>query len=424
MKQFLKTIQETLQFLGYLVRSTFRSLRDNKGLAAVSVVLAFGVWIVVTEADNPTRSSVVDADIPVLAINTPDTIAVVKPLPTVRVRVAVDNNVFDSLTPADFLATVDLANLTVGDFDKLPVNVRTTTSRGNLRVTDVLPTTIKVQLRQLASKSVTITQDVQGTVVSGFTMSTPELETSSVIVSGPQDEVDKVSRVVATINVEGLTESFDGAVRLFAQDVHGTLVPNVDLDHQLTNVHIKIEQQKFSRSMAVAATLSGAPADGYNVVSVSVSPPTVTVRGEEAYIAGTASVPTKPIDLDNASEDVVKSVSLDLPTGAEVTGGGLVVTVTVRIEPANGVFNFTVPVTIRNLGDDVAVSGALPSVTITLSGSLPLLRDLSPNDIPASIDLDGKDPGVNKVKVDVTAPAGLTIVQVNPAEIDITLVKR
>jgi YbbR domain-containing protein len=424
MKQFLKTIQETLQFLGYLVRSTFRSLRDNKGLAAVSVVLAFGVWIVVTEADNPTRSSVVDADIPVLAINTPDTIAVVKPLPTVRVRVAVDNNVFDSLTPADFLATVDLANLTVGDFDKLPVNVRTTTSRGNLRVTDVLPTTIKVQLRQLASKSVTITQDVQGTVVSGYTMSTPELETSSVIVSGPQDEVDKVSRVVATINVEGLTESFDGAVRLFAQDVHGTLVPNVDLDHQLTNVHIKIEQQKFSRSMAVAATLSGAPADGYNVVSVSVSPPTVTVRGEEAYIAGTASVPTKPIDLDNASEDVVKSVSLDLPTGAEVTGGGLVVTVTVRIEPANGVFNFTVPVTIRNLGDDVAVSGALPSVTITLSGSLPLLRDLSPNDIPASIDLDGKDPGVNKVKVDVTAPAGLTIVQVNPAEIDITLVKR
>jgi YbbR domain-containing protein len=424
MKQFLKTIQETLQFLGYLVRSTFRSLRDNKGLAAVSVVLAFGVWIVVTEADNPTRSSVVDADIPVLAINTPDTIAVVKPLPTVRVRVAVDNNVFDSLTPADFLATVDLANLTVGDFDKLPVNVRTTTSRGNLRVTDVLPTTIKVQLRQLASKSVTITQDVQGTVVSGYTMSTPELETSSVIVSGPQDEVDKVSRVVATINVEGLTESFDGAVRLFAQDVHGTLVPNVDLDHQLTNVHIKIEQQKFSRSMAVAATLSGAPADGYNVVSVSVSPPTVTVRGEEAYIAGTASVPTKPIDLDNASEDVVKSVSLDLPTGAEVTGGGLVVTVTVRIEPANGVFNFTVPVTIRNLGDDVAVSGALPSVTITLSGSLPLLRDLSPNDIPASIDLDGKDPGANKVKVDVTAPAGLTIVQVNPAEIDITLVKR
>jgi YbbR domain-containing protein len=70
------------------------------------------------------------------------------------------------------------------------------------------------------------------------------------------------------------------------------------------------------------------------------------------------------------------------------------------------------------------VSGALPSVTITLSGSLPLLRDLSPNDIPASIDLDGKDPGANKVKVDVTAPAGLTIVQVNPAEIDITLVKR
>jgi YbbR domain-containing protein len=255
-------------------------------------------------------------------------------------------------------------------------------------------------------------------------MLSPELDDTSVIVSGPQSEVDKVTQVIAEINVEDLSDSIDQAVRLVARDSQGVLVPGVDLDPDLTNVHIEVEQQKFTRSMAVSATITGAPADGYNVVSVSVSPPTVTIRGEEAFIAGTASIPTKPLNIDDATDNVVKTISLDLPTGAEVTGGVPVVTVTVKIAPAIGVYNFSIPVTAKDLGDDVAVNGVLPSVTVSLRGSLPQLLELSPNDITASIDLDGKNAGTHHVNVEVTVPTSLTVAQVNPTEFDITLVQR
>ena len=423
MSGFFKTILESVQFLVSLVRAAVRSLRDNKGLAVVSVALAFGIWIVVTNADNPTRSTVVNADIPVEPVNVPDGIAVVKPVPAVRVRVAIADSELQSLTPADFEATVDVQNHQPGDYQET-VAVRPLTSRGGLRVEQVLPEKITIRLAQLVSKQVPVNIDVQGEAVSGYTLSTPEIKDESVTVSGPQDDVDKVSQVTGAIDVTGKTDTIDQAVRLSARDASGNLVPGVDLNVDLTNVTIDIAQQTFTRAMVVSPAITTSPADGYNVVSVQANPQTVTVRGDEAYINGTSFIATKPIDITGATTDVVKTVALDLPTGAEVTGSAAVVTVTIKIEPVIGDFNFIVPVAVRNLGSDVAISGALPTVTITLHGPKPVLEALSPNDISATINLDGKSAGVSNVKVDVAAPNGLTVAAVTPSEVDLTLVKR
>lgn len=426
MQQLVGVIQDTVLYLVSFVRGSLRSLRDNKGLAAVSIILAFGIWIVVTEADNPTRTQVVPYDLVIEPINVPPTVAVVEPISPdkpVRVRVAVADDEFESLRAADFEATVDLSGYTVGA-NEVDVKVRPLTSRGGLRVDKVIPAKITITLATLSSKEIPVTPTVTGDLVPGYTMLSPELDDTSVIVSGPQSEVDKVTQATVEIDVEGLSDSIDQAVRLDARDSRGTLVPGVELDPDLTNVYIEVQQQKFTRSMAVSTTITGVPADGYNVVSVSVSPPTVTIRGEEAFIAGAASIPTKPLNIDNATDNVIKTVSLDLPTGAEVTGGVPVVTVTVKVEPAIGVYNFSVPVTAKDLGDAVAVNGVLPSVTVTLRGSLPQLQKLSTNDITASIDLGGKNAGTHNVSVQVVAPTGLTVAQVSPTEFDVTLVQR
>ena len=192
----------------------------------------------------------------------------------------------------------------------------------------------------------------------------------------------------------------------------------------LTGVTIHIQQQKFSRSMAVSPQITGVPADGYNVVSVSVSPPAVTVSGTQAFVTGTTSVATKPIDISGVTADVVKTVSLNLASGVEVTGGAPTVTITVKVAPATGVFTFSVPVTAINLGSGVSISGALPSVTVTLFGPLPALEGLSPNDIPAVIDLSGDDAGTKKKQIKVTPTTGATVRAVSPSEIEVTLGNR
>jgi YbbR domain-containing protein len=427
MRGLFGIFQDTGLFLYSFVRGTYRSIRDNTGLAAVSVVLAFGIWIVVIEADNPTRTTVVPYDLVVEPINVPPTIAVVEPIGGpdlhLRVRVAVADDEFDSLTAADFRATVDLEGYGVGVYEEVPVTVRALTNRGGLRVESLTQDTVSVTLAQLTSKEVPVMPEITGTLISGYTMSPPELDDTSVTVSGPQSEVDKVTQVTATIDVDGLSDDLNTAVRVDPRDARGTLIPGVKVDPQLVNVKIPIEQQKFTRSMAVSPVITDTPADGYNVVSVSVTPATVTVRGSEAFIAGTSSIPTDPITLDDASEDVVKTVSLDLPTGAEITGGVPVVTVTVRIAPAIGEYNFTIPVTVRNLGGGLAIQGAVPSVTVTLSGPLPDLQALGPGDIIAAANLDGRGAGVQAVPVELSVPDGISVSRVLPPEINLTLVE-
>ena len=334
-------------------------------------------------------------------------------------RVKVAEDVFESLTAADFEATVDLDGLTVGEY-RLPVTVRTLHNRGGLRIDEVLPEEIDVELAQLTSKEVPVVIDVQGEPPAGFSMGAPEPENLTVFVTGPQDKVDLVAQANAVIDVAARAEEINQAVRLAPRDNTGELVVGVALDPTITEVKIPIEQEKFSRSLAVSVETSGQPADGYNVVAVSSNPPSVTVSGEQDFIDNAVTIRTNPVDISGATDDVVRSVSLDLD-GAEVTGGVPIVTVTVKIEPAVGVLSYQVPVTAVNLPADLAVQGPLPSVLVTLQGELPTLRGLTPNDIVARVDLAGRVPGVHLVGVEASSPAATTVQGISPPQIEITL---
>jgi YbbR domain-containing protein len=253
-------------------------------------------------------------------------------------------------------------------------------------------------------------------------MSAPETEDETTIVTGPESLVNQVAQAAATIDVSGRTEDVDQAVRLAPRDNRGILIQGVNLDPPITDVLIEVEQERFSRSMAVSPDIVGAPADGYNVASVSVNPPAVTVRGDEAYISGTVSVATKPVDIAGTTDDVVQTVSLDLPKGAEVTGGVPVVTVTIRIEPGQGISTMDIPISATGLGDGVRIEGALPTAVVSLAGEQPLLNSLAPNDVLATLDLSGKGAGVHTVPVRVTVPEGINVRSATPSEVQITLV--
>ena len=420
MQGIARVVQETLQFFVALVRPVVSSLSDNRGLASLSVVLAFGLWIFVTDTENPTQTRVLPIDIPVQPINVPDDVAIASSIAPVRLRITVAEDVFDSLTAGDFEADVDLDGLTVGSYE-LPVNVRALTGRGGLRIDEPLPDVVSVDLAQLTGKTVPVQINVTGSPATGFTISPAVLDADAVLVTGPQEEVDSVSQVTATLDVTARTTSVDQAVRLTPRNDRGLLVKRVNLEPSVIGVTIEIEQERFSRSVVVSAKIAGEPAIGYNIVSVSVNPPTVTVRGTESFITGTDSIDTQPVGISGADETVVRSVSLDIPSGAEVTGGVGTVTVTVTIGPATSEFSFMVPITAANLEPDLRLVGALPSVTVKLIGPFPILSQVSPADISATVDLADLGAGTHSVKVDVAQLAGVSVSGVTPQDIDVVL---
>lgn len=422
MERLRQLLEEALAFMRGLVWPAVTSVRGNLGLAAFSVVLGFALWIFVTDTESPTRSGVLPFDLEVEAVNRPGDLALATSLVKVRVRVEVADDVWNTLSPADFKATADLDGLQAGTYD-LPVQVEPLTGRGDLRVTGVIPEKVEVDLRSLFSKSVPVSVKLEGEPAPGYEAGVPKTDVETVLVTGTQDKVSQVSQAVATLNMTGRTEDVAQAVRLEARDVLDALVDSVFMDPSVVNVSVKVTQEEFSAPLAIRPTVTGSPAAGYDVVSVSVDPVVATALGPPSFIAEAAAIRTQPVDISGATDDVVLTVSLDLPPDVSVSGGTSV-TVTVKIEPAEGKRTLAVTAVAVGLNPDLSISGALPFVEVELLGELPTLRALRPNDIAATINLSGLAAGTQTVKVSVSVPADTLVANVSPETVEVTLEAR
>ena len=419
MDRLRRLLEEGAAVLLALTRPAARSVRDNVGLAALSIVLAFGLWIFVTDTEDETRIGIPPIDITVEPVNPAADVTVANEISSVRVRLRVDQDVWDSLTPADFKATVSLEGLSVGIYD-LPVKVTAQTSRGGLSVIEPVPDTVEVDLEPLFSKSVPVTVQVAGSPPEGYTQGVAEADDEAALITGPQAKVTLVSQAAAPIDVSGRTERVDQSVRLEPRDQNGFLVQGVTVEPGVSKVSVEIEQVEYSKVVIVSPDIRGQPARGYNIVATDVEPPTVTIFGPKDFIEETRAIRTKPVDIADAENDVVRSVSLDLPSGTSVSGG-VSVTVTVDIEPASGQVSFVVPVSAYGLAGGLSVLGGLPSVEVLVLGPVPELLDVRPNDISATVDLEGLGKGTHTVSVKVTVPGGLLAAGVQPEEIKVQL---
>ena len=417
-----RLLSDGLNVLRRLVWPIVASVRDNAGLAALSVVLGFALWIFVTDTTDETRSGTLPFDLVVEPVNVPGDLALAGSPTNVRVRVDVDEDVWDSLTPADFEARVDLEGLQAGTYD-LEVRVEPLTGRGGLRVTRVIPPTVAVDLKSLFSKSVPVSVSLEGAPPPGFETSIPELDAATVLVTGTQDRVTLVTQAIAKLDLSGRTEDTTQAVRLEPRDSRGFLVEGVSLEPGVINVSVEIEQTEFSRALVISPTVVGTPAAGYDIVSLVSDPLAVTVFGSQSFIGGAATIRTQPIDVTGASDDIVRTVSLDLPAEVSVSGGTSV-TVTVQIEPAQGRQTLGLTAVVVGLEAELSVKGALPLVEVVLLGELPALQALRPNDITATINLSGLKEGKHQVTVSVSAPAEASVASISPDTVEITLEPR
>lgn len=422
MEQIRRLFQEGALFLLALVRPAARSVRENVGLAALSVVLAFVLWIFVTDTGGGTTRSgtLPDVLLEVEPVNVPRGLTVAGDIAPVGVRVEVDEDVWEDLREDDFEATVDLAALSEGTHT-VAVEVEALTSRGRLEVLGPVPSEgVEVTLVPLFSKSVPVEVQLQGALPAGLQTGDPMVEQDTVTVLGTEELVGLVSKAVAEIDVSGASNDINRSFPLEARDERGLRVKGVTLDPPNVNITVPIERKVLTRVLTVTPEVTGTPADGYNVVSVRANPSVVTVSGPRELLDSLSLIRTEEVRINGAREDVIRTVSLQVPAGVSLSGEDEVL-VSVSIEPARGEARFGVTPEVVGLATELQVVGTLPVVEVTLTGPLPLLRGLIPGDLDVRLDLSGLSAGAHTVLVEVEAPAETFLISVEPSEMQVLL---
>src|SRR5690606_30613906 len=142
-------------------------------LAAFSVVAAFGVWVAIQDVENPRVQGIAPATggVEVEALNIPRGF-LVDDIAPVKVEVEARQEVLAALQPGDFKATVDASQLGP-NLRRASLPVKVTTTRDGVRVLDVSPPEVQVQLIEAAEQEFEVTVRRTSPLPAGYEESEP-----------------------------------------------------------------------------------------------------------------------------------------------------------------------------------------------------------------------------------------------------------
>ncbi|MCX8025282.1 MAG: CdaR family protein [Thermanaerothrix sp.] len=363
-------------------------------------LLALAVWVSAVTANDPNEEAVYPRPIPITVVGKdPNLILSPEDLNSVTLTLRAPRSLWNSLInePDAVRAVVDLTGLAPGTY-AVPVQIQI--SLRPVRVVSYIPKAVTINLERLESREMPIKLVVNGTPAAGYNADPPQLSRTTVVVSGPQSQVQKVAEIQAVLDISGASENLTRTLSLQALDANGNPVSGLTLVPDRITASVSIRQRFGYRNVVVKVVLQGQVASGYRLTNIAVFPPVITVFSEDPQSVTDLPgyIETIPVDITNAKDDLDVLVPLNLPPGISVVGDQTQVLVRV------GVAAIESSVTLPNLR--VEVSGLAPgyvatvspeALTVILSGPVALLDRLQPGDVRVIVNMQDLPPGTHQV---------------------------
>jgi YbbR domain-containing protein len=407
---------------------SWQQLLSHLSSAFLALFLAIMVWVVAVYEEAPPHTDFLPSTVPIQRLDLAENLVITNAVPTeAKVKVRALSDTWDQLRPSDFEATVDLLGMESGQHDA-PVVV--TTLLEDVAIVDVQPDHITVNLEEVITRSIRVRVNVsdEETIPTGYQSGLPEVDPQEITIRGPKTTVERVSEAYAEVSVLDARDTVTEQVTPALLDTNGDRVRGLEASPERVTVRVVVERREGYRDVAVRAVVEGSPASGYWISNISVEPALVTVSGDKALIGELPGfVDTETIDIEGASNDVIKRVGLDLPEGVLPWGEGSGpegLLVQISIEPQlGGRTVYDIPVEMRGLRLGLLAEPSPTSVDVILSGPLPELQELQPEEVQAILNLVGLDRGTHKVKPIIILPEGLglQVKSIVPDIVEITI---
>ena len=394
-------------------------MRNTPGLLLLSLLIGSALWVFVTDVENPTRVDVLPAKVPVEAVNVAPELAVANTLPAVQVRVIASEDRWEELTSANFRAFVDLSGLGARE-QRVEVTIDVQ-GIGGVRVAETIPPSVLVNLEDFVSREVPVVVRLVGTTRLGYDVQSVQPERSTVQVSGPESLVELVREAVADVAVSGLSLGLDQTVSLTPRGARGGDVVGVRMDPPSLRVTVDVQQTVLTRTLPLAAVITGEPALGFRVTGVDVQPSTATVTGTIEALQGLDALPLATVDITGAADGALTQTVAAEPLPGVGGAADVTATVTVRVSAIEGTTRLSVAPEAAGVEQGLVARLAPPSVVLVLAGPLPLLNPLGPSDVRVTVDAAGLPVGTVELAVSVAVPAGISVVTVQPQTLSVTL---
>ena len=395
------------------MRRFLRRLFNNWPLKLAAVGLATLMYGGLALSQN---TQVYTGGIQVRPVNVPpDTFILTGPDPVTTIRYFAPGI---PVAASSFVATVDLGGVpATGSFVTVPIDVKALDER--IRILSYEPSLASVQLDEVIDKVVPVRVE-HGTVPDGLTLGDTVVTPADVTITGPKSVVSTVAAVRASVIVQAPPIDIDQDVPLVPIDQLGNAVSPVDVKPPTARVTIPVFSDQKSRTLRVNPVITGNPAAGFEIESVTVDPQVKLVAGDAEDLAKLDEVDTEPIPMAGVSTDQTVDVGLALPTGIVAVKDDPV-RVTIKLRPVTGTRTFSAGLQLVGANNTLTYKLSVESVLVTIGGSVADLDRLSGAAFVMDLDVTGLKTGTHEVTPTANPPVGTTVVAVSPPTVAVTI---
>lgn len=424
------------------------TLFRNIGLKIAALVIAFFVWVGVTNTNNPVKTQLF-TNVPITIVNQDAVADIGKVVEqqgngTVTLRVTDRRSVLSQLARngSDFYVEADMKNL--NSMNTVPLTVTCSNPQVTWDKIEVLPSSLSVKLEDKVEQTYVASISTNGTPATGWEVGSSSVTTGkNIVLAGPSSLMRRINQVVAPVDVAGLSSDYTLSSVLKVYDKNGDELTDAQMkslefkdatgtvikDH---TVKVMVDLWKIRTDVPIRIRTTGTPAWGYRVSSIKMIPETISVAGTDEALAelGDELKVKDVINVSGAKENVKQEINLE-DTLDQMSGLKLIsdadpsVEVEVSIEK-NGDVTLDIPlsdIVVQNRPEGMElVFTPADKISVSVHAMEDDEKPLTAKDISLSIDLSQcAEPGSYEIPVHVTVPEGyelagdvsLTVVSAN-----------
>ena len=382
-----------------------KALSKKSSIIILSLVLAIIVFFII-DRENTTlleTNAEVLYDIPLSATYN-DEEYVVEGLPeTVDITlIGTKANLYLAKQLPTQDVTVDLSDLKPGVHKvnlKYKQSITSVEYKLDPSVVTVVVSSKKSETRSIESDIVNLKK-----LDSKLAINSTKLDTDEVIIKGTEDSIAKVSTIKALVNVSNMVDPKAGTnilrdIPLIAYDENGS---KVDVEMVPSKVTATIQIESPSKSVPLEVEPVGNVIFGKAIKNMTTNVQKVTIYGSSKVLDNTNSIKVK-VDVNNLKSNKDYTVTIKKPTGIREISEK-VVTVKVELDDEVTTELSGVKLGVVNLGSNYtaqATSENATEVTVILKGVESIIKNITPSDVEAYVDLDGLGAGDHEVEIKV-----------------------
>ncbi len=416
---------------------TLKYLTGNKKLVAIfSVLVAFVLWLSVVINQTPTIEKNISLPI---NINTQGTALGESGLQeisgalerNVTVRVQGPAYIVSNLTADDIDVSPSLQSVTTPGQYSVSLTASKKTLNGDYSILSVTPSEITTKFDYVTENSYTVEIVADGIKLDAELAAKGLIDRglkfnnagdSSIKISGPKTETDKIKRVVARVEKQETikrTTSYNAEIVLL--DAQGNEL-NSKL-YTLGATEVKVSKVVYKKkTVSVNATFANAPTNFESTVKYKLSDEKIEIMGEPEIIDSIEKIELPAIDLTKVSKQNNSVVMpLEFTGGVESVDNTTSVTVTFDLSKYTEKMFTVTEIMVANNKDNLKVTLTSAVKNVKVCGPSSVINGLSASDLCAKIDVSGKSAGEYIMPITICSRSGKTLWQIGAYEASVSI---